>query len=1073
MTLNFFSRHNKPGNKFISGLVLISFLWSTLVPPALAQEVFLPPPQVSIGLSTGYTPCQLRGIKIDPRDPFKLDFVVEEGDSGLKGDSLQEESKKLIKYFLATVTTPESDLWVNLSPYEDNRIIQDDFGRTAMGRDLLAQDYILKQITATLMHPDHALGKQFWAEVYKQAFNKFGTTDIPVDTFNKVWIVPQSADVYESDLEENDGRIGAFIDSARLKVLLESDYLASSMAGKTEGAGKENLPQAITASEGLAVQQIIREVIIPILEKEVNEGKNFALLRQIYHSLLLATWLKKKLKTAVVLDAPAEKSGMIRGNPLALLFLDKHKTGGLETVDPKHEIRSIYDRYVEAFKDGAYNIIREDYDIYSQELIPRKYFTGGLNFTMNNDNAMNVKKGTPASKIWTFRHGIFGIAIVLKVEHNSKRFNILSFHLIKNINGKTSNRNVFFKTIGALIVVAAVASFSLGLFTNLLPSDIISKSKPESDQSIERVEPAIEKPLPVQPPALTVETKSAVKDIYSNNSIQERFNASIKAREIYDNGVKNARDVNMTEKVRKLTLEETLDLLLILPGVDLDIRLSYIGHIYREAMLFAPRLLELGFTPEQLIQISINIDAKETSNNAKLRVRTKEGKVKTQGASQMERTTLLSVVPIARRLLEDKKEEGFNNFNLFYERVVEEIKKEKEKGTQNFWEDGHWQGLLIDYKTNTILKFMWLNHLIDTQPVPVIAELERLHIVYFGSSAERTSWKNTEKSILEVLQTIKNKHPDMDFVATLEMILVSLWNGGHNISEEALLFAYDFYMADHAKRLTLLTKRGDQAYKVYKAKILNERLIENILKSVQKDFIFNPSLEVTSRVVMNKVIKKILKENPQITTKVKGLLKSYQELEREYLTLEAGLNFATLSHADYMNAVNQFSKNPYETYAFGLTYRYNMSDYLEIIKKFIKECRRLREEFRASNKDDAQLTPPTDPFATDVLTTLNKMGPILNIDDAMKVFAKVGKFPSNRPEQVYIQTPIDSKGGIDLQTAAMDFNVTGNAGDFQFTISKEKLASLQADMNGIEPLIISVEPLSNVSIFLGLTPQIR
>ena len=66
-----------------------------------------------------------------------------------------------------------------------------------MGRDLLAEDYILKQITASLIYPEEQTGKQFWKRVYEEAAKKFGTTDIPVNTFNKVWIVPDHAKVYE------------------------------------------------------------------------------------------------------------------------------------------------------------------------------------------------------------------------------------------------------------------------------------------------------------------------------------------------------------------------------------------------------------------------------------------------------------------------------------------------------------------------------------------------------------------------------------------------------------------------------------------------------------------------------------------------------------------------------------------------------------------------------------------------------------------------------------------------------------------------------------------------------------
>jgi len=34
----------------------------------------------------------------------------------LLNDELKDESRKLIKYFLASLTIPEKDLWVNLSP---------------------------------------------------------------------------------------------------------------------------------------------------------------------------------------------------------------------------------------------------------------------------------------------------------------------------------------------------------------------------------------------------------------------------------------------------------------------------------------------------------------------------------------------------------------------------------------------------------------------------------------------------------------------------------------------------------------------------------------------------------------------------------------------------------------------------------------------------------------------------------------------------------------------------------------------------------------------------------------------
>lgn len=45
--------------------------------------------------------------------------------------------------------------------HEKERVIPNEFGQTEMGRDLLAQDYILKQLMASLTYPESGLGKKF------------------------------------------------------------------------------------------------------------------------------------------------------------------------------------------------------------------------------------------------------------------------------------------------------------------------------------------------------------------------------------------------------------------------------------------------------------------------------------------------------------------------------------------------------------------------------------------------------------------------------------------------------------------------------------------------------------------------------------------------------------------------------------------------------------------------------------------------------------------------------------------------------------------------------------------------
>ena len=209
-----------PVRKSVAGFVLAAFILNLLSPSlSFAQGLNLPVPGTMVMPSAGYVPALIRGITIHPENPLQYDFIVDTGHSGLEGQPLSEETSKLIKYFLASLTVPEDELWVNLSPYEDDRIATDAFGKTEMGRDLLSQDYILKQLTSSLLYPESDLGKEFWQRVYAKAKAKYGTMNIPVNTFNKVWIIPDEAQVYES-------QNSAFVIKSRLKVMLEEDYIA-------------------------------------------------------------------------------------------------------------------------------------------------------------------------------------------------------------------------------------------------------------------------------------------------------------------------------------------------------------------------------------------------------------------------------------------------------------------------------------------------------------------------------------------------------------------------------------------------------------------------------------------------------------------------------------------------------------------------------------------------------------------------------------------------------------------------------------------------------------------------------
>jgi len=459
--------------------ILAAFLVNIFGPMPLVQaqsslvESGLPAPGVRVNLSSEFNPVVLKGIKVDPNNPLRFDFILDKGETPTRGhvpegavspsrlpsnqalkvkatqrshpnddQELRSQATKLIKYFLASLTIPEKDLWVNLSPYEKDRIIPQSFGLTEMGRDLLAEDYMLKQITASLIYPEDKIGRKFWKRIYEEAQKKFGTTDIPVNTFNKVWIVPEKAVVYENVKAGT-----AYVVEAKLKVMLEQDYLAlSKNVEQTRGhipreAGyvsthtgdyRWSSPSTLPSELGLKMKatqgnpgsdtpngtgalgsQIVREIVIPELTKEVNENQNFAQLRQVYNSLILASWYKKKIKDSILAQVYEDKNKTkgteytqsiipvlpTRGHvperqpgdmasavspsrlPSELGLSVRAPQGNPDNAIPMpNDVEQIYQRYLQAFKKGVFNYIKEEQDPMTQQVVPRKYFSGGFGF---------------------------------------------------------------------------------------------------------------------------------------------------------------------------------------------------------------------------------------------------------------------------------------------------------------------------------------------------------------------------------------------------------------------------------------------------------------------------------------------------------------------------------------------------------------------------------------------------------------------------------------------------------------------------------------------------------------------
>ncbi len=348
------SAQNFQSKKFFSSILILTLL--VFVTPSFAQEVDLklPSPSKIKAISKPFTPVLIKAVTVNPNDPFLFDFIIDKGDSTLSDEAFEAETQKLVKYFLAALTIPENDLWVNLSPYEQDAMVPRVLGVTELGKDLLVEDYYLKQVTAQLTNPNTETGKKFWKLAYAKAQEMYGTTQVPINTFSKIWIVPDQAMVLEKDGS-------AFVASSHLKVFLDQDYLAVKKNLDNKEIGTDKLGIQKTQDINSFSSQIIKDVVLPEIEKEINAGENFASVRQIYNSAILAAWYKKRLKESL----------------LGKIYVDQNKVAGVNAQDMDSGDK-IFEKYTAALKTGAYNIIKQDYDLSTQKVVQRKYFSGGV-----------------------------------------------------------------------------------------------------------------------------------------------------------------------------------------------------------------------------------------------------------------------------------------------------------------------------------------------------------------------------------------------------------------------------------------------------------------------------------------------------------------------------------------------------------------------------------------------------------------------------------------------------------------------------------------------------------------------
>jgi len=294
-----------------------------------------------------FRPLHLRYLAYDTlNNNFKL--LLDKGDlKDIKTPQVQDTTQKLLEYFFVGVSLPNDSFWVNLRPDSPDNIIDPYLAQTDVGKILLEADLQLKKDTAKFTSPENPKGKEYWDKLYQKAGELFGYDNITIPTLTRPWIVPDEIIVREA----NDN---AYIYKATLKVQLEQDHLQGSAVYNFDNPRLKELNEYSS--------QLIRELIIPELTKEVNISKRYAPLRQVYYSLILSQWFKQKFSS--------------RGGFYSSL-IDRRNLNGITSKEDWS--KTVYFKeYQKSFQKGEYNIQQPIYTPFGQTI--RSYFSGGIDF---------------------------------------------------------------------------------------------------------------------------------------------------------------------------------------------------------------------------------------------------------------------------------------------------------------------------------------------------------------------------------------------------------------------------------------------------------------------------------------------------------------------------------------------------------------------------------------------------------------------------------------------------------------------------------------------------------------------
>ena len=357
-----------------------------------------PNPQSSLSPSNlagvNFTSIRLNYISISMNNSsggvnFDSIFKAQKTNGSNPGINVTRSMQIGINAFLTGLACPDNIFWVNLNPREPDRIIDSRLNQSEVGIIMLEADLQMKKDIANYGNPCvNETGKAIWhlldkkyPDLVQHCMDKYpgeikNINNVEFLPISRSWIVPDKIYAYSNGNE-------IYIINATLTIQREPQKSTFKLENQDIRSLSEGCIEELNRSANEFcnyTSALETSIIMPYVISDINHGKKYEDLRNVYTSLALAQWYKSKMTPDM--DTIQESSSSSQS-----AILKQLGTGGPN---------EIWNEYMYSFKNGDYRCWENFTTHTATGVIKENHLRsqGGVNFAHIKDN-LEIDKMPP------------------------------------------------------------------------------------------------------------------------------------------------------------------------------------------------------------------------------------------------------------------------------------------------------------------------------------------------------------------------------------------------------------------------------------------------------------------------------------------------------------------------------------------------------------------------------------------------------------------------------------------------------------------------------------------------------